>query len=56
VQLAFAGASTPQDRRAMDQVMEERGGQPFAAAWLEHKGLAWAADLTRKFPTAKERP
>jgi type IV secretion system protein TrbE len=56
VQLAFVGASASQDRRALDRVMEDRGEQPFAAAWLEYKGLVWAADLARKFPTAKERP
>lgn len=42
VALAFAGASTPADRLAMDQLLD---GSAFAAAWLRRRDLAWAADL-----------
>ena len=47
VALAFAGASTPADQRAIDSIYMSIGPQPaaapFAAAWLRHRGLAWAA-------------
>ncbi|MBB1600763.1 conjugal transfer protein TrbE [Variovorax sp. UMC13] len=60
VALAFAGASSPQDQRAIDAVeasLSTSGGATsshgvavspgaaFAAAWLRHRGLDWAADL-----------
>ena len=52
--LAFAGASTPQDQRDMDAVLaslpSSSSSSPFAAAWLRHRGLDWAADLLPSFP------
>ncbi len=53
--LAFAGASTPQDQRDMDAVLavvdaSSAASSPFAAAWLRHRGLDWAADLLPSFP------
>ena len=52
--LAFAGASTPQDQRAIDQVLgrlpPDTGVPGFAGAWLRHRGLDWAADLLPSFP------
>jgi type IV secretion/conjugal transfer VirB4 family ATPase len=45
VALAFAGASTPQDQRAIDSVLRDAGVPGFAAAWLRHRGLDWAAEL-----------
>lgn len=51
VTLAFAGASSPQDQRAVDAVLEHAGHADFAAAWLRHRGLAWAADLVPSFPS-----
>ncbi|MCU4119139.1 conjugal transfer protein TrbE [Variovorax sp. N23] len=50
VALAFAGASSPEDQRAMDAVLADGGADPFAAAWLRHRGLDWAADLIPSFP------
>jgi type IV secretion system protein TrbE len=50
--LAFLGASTPQDQRAIDAVLAEAGPSGFAAAWLEHKGLADAAHALRRFTPA----
>ena len=65
VALAFAGASTPQDQRDIDQVCEAlHSPEPpsaitsavtsanFASAWLRHRGLHWAADLVPSFPVA----
>jgi type IV secretion system protein VirB4 len=52
--LAFAGASTPQDQRAIDEVLgrvlQDAGMPSFAGAWLRHRGLDWAADLLPSFP------
>ena len=51
VALAFAGASTPEDQRAMDAVIAASGVAGFAPAWLRHRGLDWAADLVPSFPS-----
>ena len=54
--LAFAGASSPQDQRDMDAVLAASttaapsDSSPFAAAWLRHRSLDWAADLLPSFP------
>lgn len=45
VALAFASASSPQDQRDIDRVLRVAGLPGFAAAWLRHCGLDWAADL-----------
>ncbi|HCF2132204.1 TPA: conjugal transfer protein TrbE [Pseudomonas aeruginosa] len=52
VALAFAGASTPQDQRAIDRVLNDAGAPGFAGAWLRHRGLDWAADLLPSAPSA----
>ena len=50
--LAFAGASTPQDQRDMDAALAAASStsSAFAAAWLRHRALHWAADLLPSFP------
>lgn len=50
VALAFAGASSPEDLRAVDAVSASVPASDFAAAWLRHRGLDWAADLVPTFP------
>lgn len=50
VVLAFAGASSPEDQPAMDAVSASVPASDFAAAWLRHRGLDWAADLVPTFP------
>ena len=45
VALAFAGASTPQDQRLIDEVLASNPPEGFAPAWLHRRGLDWAADL-----------
>jgi len=52
VALAFAGASTPQDQRAIDGVLRDAGAPGFAGAWLRQRGLDWAADLLPSAPSA----
>ncbi|WP_420466890.1 conjugal transfer protein TrbE [Panacagrimonas sp.] len=56
VALAFAGASTPQDQRDIDRVLRDAGRSDFAAAWLRHRGLDWAAQLIDRHSLAGEMP
>lgn len=55
VALAFAGASTPDDQRAIDTVIAN-GRENFTAAWLRHRGLDWAAELVTSFHSEQETP
>jgi len=48
--LAFAGASTPEDQRDIDAVLAAHGPDGFAAGWLRHRDLGWAADLLDSAP------
>jgi type IV secretion/conjugal transfer VirB4 family ATPase len=43
--LAFTAASSKADQAAIATVLSEHGRDEFAAQWLRHKGLDWAADL-----------
>ncbi len=54
VALAFAGASTPEHQRDIDAVSAAHGAQDFAAHWLRHSSLDWAADLIPSFPSLQE--
>jgi type IV secretory pathway VirB4 component len=45
VALAFTAASSKTDQAAITSVLAEHGRDGFAAAWLRHNGLDWAADL-----------
>ena len=45
VALAFTATSAKADQLAIDQLVEAGGSVGFAAAWLRHRGLAWAADM-----------
>jgi len=56
IALAFCGASSPADRALIDRVLEENGGEGFAAAWLRAKGLDWAADLASETPIPTGEP
>ena len=53
VALAFAAAGSPVAHAAMDQIAEP-AGPAFAAAWLRHCDLAWAADLIAQTPNIPE--
>ena len=48
VALAFAGASEPADHRLMDELIRSHGSDGFPTAWLDARGLGWAADLIRQ--------
>jgi type IV secretion system protein VirB4 len=52
VALAFAGASSPEHQRDIEAVLDAYGTQDFAAHWLRHNGLNWAADLINQ-PTTE---
>jgi len=56
VGLAFCGASAPADQALIDRMLEENGGEGFAAAWLRAKGLDWAADLASETPIPTGEP
>jgi type IV secretion/conjugal transfer VirB4 family ATPase len=45
IALAFAAASSRSDLNAISALVERHGTDGFAAAWLRHRGLGWAADL-----------
>ena len=45
VALAFSAASSKSDQLAISRLVEGEGRAGFAAAWLNHRGLPWAADL-----------
>jgi len=45
VALAFTAASAKSDQLAIARIAESSGRSGFAAAWLRHRGLDWAADL-----------
>ncbi len=45
VTLAFVGAASKLDHLMMDKLIATHGESGFAGAWLEARGLNWAADL-----------
>ncbi|MDO9439697.1 MAG: conjugal transfer protein TrbE [Beijerinckiaceae bacterium] len=45
IALAFAAASSKSDQIRIGELMAAHGQDQFAAAWLRHRGLLWAADL-----------
>jgi type IV secretion system protein VirB4 len=45
VALAFTAASAKSDQTAIAETFAASGRDGFAAAWLRHKGLDWAADM-----------
>jgi type IV secretion system protein TrbE len=45
VALAFTAASSKTDQAAIAEVFAASGREGFAAAWLRHKGLDWAAGM-----------
>lgn len=45
IALAFAASSSKSDQIRIGELIAAHGQQQFAAAWLRHRGLTWAADL-----------
>jgi type IV secretion system protein TrbE len=56
VALAFAGASRPEDQRAIDTALKDLNSDSFAAKWLRHKNLGWAAKLITDFQPTEKSP
>jgi len=56
VALAFAGASRPEDQRAMDAVLQDDSEGSFASKWLSFKNLGWAARLIDNFNPTEISP
>lgn len=54
VALAFTAASSKHDQLAIDGLLDAHGRDGFAAAWLRHRGLEWAADLLRTDPAPSD--
>jgi type IV secretion system protein VirB4 len=52
VALAFAAASSKTDQAAIARIWAEAGRDGFAAAWLRHRGLDWAAGFLDVNPEA----
>jgi type IV secretion system protein VirB4 len=53
--LAFTAASSKTDQNAIDQIITEHGRAGFAAEWLRHKRVGWAADLLAKLTPEETR-
>jgi type IV secretion system protein TrbE len=45
IALAFTAASSKADQAFIADVLTRHGREDFAASWLRHKGLDWAAEL-----------
>jgi type IV secretion system protein VirB4 len=56
VALAFTAASSKSDQAVIAEIVAEHGRKGFVAAWLKHRGLAWAADIIPDLPTEGENP
>ena len=50
IALAFCAASAKTDQTDIARVVATEGREGFAAAWLRHRGLPWAADLLPAVP------
>jgi type IV secretion system protein VirB4 len=55
VALAFVAASRPEDQRDIDATLEGAPVEEFAAAWLRHRQLGWAAELLWSFRPFQEK-
>src|SRR6267154_1468136 len=45
VALAFTATSQKSDQAAIERILGQHGREAFAAAWLAHRGVGWAADI-----------
>ena len=54
--LALCAASSKADQTAIAALVETHGRTGFAAAWLRHRGLSWAADLLPNATAAVSAP
>ncbi|MFS0771226.1 conjugal transfer protein TrbE [Sphingomonas sp. 1P08PE] len=49
IALALCGSADPASQAAIDRLIAEHGPSAFAARFLEHAGLGWAASLLDRF-------
>lgn len=56
IALAFTAASSKTDQRAIADIIAAHGREGFASAWLQHRGLDWAADLLNPSSTERLHP
>src|SRR5450432_1780502 len=55
VALAFTAASSKSDQADIREILREYGREGFVAAWLKHRGLAWAADIIPNLSTERDK-
>lgn len=55
VALAFTAASAKSDQAAIAEILAKHGREGFVAAWLQHRGLAWAAEIIPDLPAGGEK-
>jgi type IV secretion/conjugal transfer VirB4 family ATPase len=55
VALAFTAASSKSDQADIKQIFEEHGREGFVTAWLQHRGLAWAAEIIPDLPAERNK-
>jgi type IV secretion system protein TrbE len=55
VALAFTAASLKSDQADIKRILGEHGREGFVAAWLKHRGLAWAADIIPELPAERNK-
>jgi type IV secretion system protein VirB4 len=53
VALAFTAASSKSDQADIKRILDGCGREGFVAAWLQHRGLAWAADIIPELPAER---
>ncbi|CAL4869870.1 Type IV secretion system protein virB4 (plasmid) [Asticcacaulis sp. MM231] len=56
IALALCATSSKSLQKAIDQVSADYPGEAFLAAWLEHSGLHWAADLIPTLTNLETQP
>ncbi|WP_027532608.1 conjugal transfer protein TrbE [Bradyrhizobium sp. WSM3983] len=56
VALAFTAASSKTDQAAIERLLAEHGRDGFLPAWLQHRGVAWAADLIPNLRNLERSP
>lgn len=56
VALALCAASSKTDQAAIARILESEGRDGFLAAWLRHRGVAWAADLIPDLTNLEIKP
>ncbi|PXW73886.1 type IV secretion system protein VirB4 [Blastomonas natatoria] len=54
IALAFSAASSKSDQTRIAELVAEHCSEGFAAAWLRHRSLEWAAELLPPLPPASQ--